>query len=494
MLYLAFFLTLLFFGAFLVQRKSEQGRLSVLTGQELSSREDIFDKVIKLVGSSLETLAFDYSYWDEMVNFVITKEKKWAEQNIDMALGTFKANAAWVYDANNAFVYSVNDLKDPGLQKLPIVQTDLSKLFIKEPSCHFFTYTSKGLMEIRGFFIQATEDAARKTPARGYFFCGRLWDDDYVKYISGLTRTHIIVVDLLKKDRSGAFHPGEKSIRFSRTLNGFDNQPLAYLDVCAISRVIEETKRLSLLFSVFFFFFLVVTLVIFLSSITFWIIAPLRSIALALKEEDFRYIEKLEKNTSELGIVAGLIHKFFIQNEELDREILERKSVEREIVDSKKRYEDLFNNTRSGVAVYVAQNNGEDFVFVNINASCERISHVNREQVVGRSVLQIFPAVKEIGLFKVFQQVWRTGEPQYHPASFYQDGRISQWVDNYIYKLPSGEIVAVYDDITERKQMEEENLKHTHELEIFYKASMGREQRIIELKKEIEELKEGQGK
>jgi PAS domain S-box-containing protein len=42
----------------------------------------------------------------------------------------------------------------------------------------------------------------------------------------------------------------------------------------------------------------------------------------------------------------------------------------------------------------------------------------------------------------------------------YHDGRIDGWRDNYVYKLPSGEIVAVYADVTEQKVTEEElNLK-----------------------------------
>ena len=42
---------------------------------------------------------------------------------------------------------------------------------------------------------------------------------------------------------------------------------------------------------------------------------------------------------------------------------------------------------------------------------------------------------------------------------------------------------------TERKKAEVEKQKRLTELEIFYKASVGREERIIELKKEIEALK-----
>src|SRR4030042_6174765 len=78
-----------------------------------------------------------------------------------------------------------------------------------------------------------------------------------------------------------------------------------------------------------------------------------------------------------------------------------------------------------------------------------------KKNVIGRSVLEVFPAAKEFGLFDVFKRVYKTGIPEKYPISFYKDDRISGWRRNYIYKLPSGEIVAVYDDITRQKQAEE---------------------------------------
>ena len=51
--------------------------------------------------------------------------------------------------------------------------------------------------------------------------------------------------------------------------------------------------------------------------------------------------------------------------------------------------------------------------------------------------------------------MWQTGEPAHHPVAFYQDQRIQGWRENYVYRLPSGEIVVVYEDITDRKQAEE---------------------------------------
>ncbi|MEM7816496.1 MAG: HAMP domain-containing protein [Candidatus Aenigmatarchaeota archaeon] len=45
-------------------------------------------------------------------------------------------------------------------------------------------------------------------------------------------------------------------------------------------------------------------------------------------------------------------------------------------------------------------------------------------------------------------------------------------------------------EIENRKKIDEERKKYLHELEVFYKASIGREERILELKKRIKELEE----
>ncbi len=46
-------------------------------------------------------------------------------------------------------------------------------------------------------------------------------------------------------------------------------------------------------------------------------------------------------------------------------------------------------------------------------------------------------------------------------------------------------------EIAERKKLEEVDKKHLYELEVFYKANIGREERIVELKKRIKEMEDG---
>ena len=129
---------------------------------------------------------------------------------------------------------------------------------------------------------------------------------------------------------------------------------------------------------------------------------------------------------------------------------------------NEERYRNLFETMSSGVAVYEPVDNGMDFIFKDFNSAAEKIENLKRENLIGKRVTEVFPGVKDFGIFKVFQRVFKSGIPEFFPEGIYKDDRTPEsWRENWVYKLPSGEIVAVYDDVTERKRVEEE-IKHSN--------------------------------
>jgi len=138
------------------------------------------------------------------------------------------------------------------------------------------------------------------------------------------------------------------------------------------------------------------------------------------------------------------------------RDMTSLQKAEHGLKESAERLRDLMENMSSGVAVYEEFDDGNDFIFKEINKAGEKSSNVRREEVVGKKVTAVFPAVAEMGLLDVFRRVWKSGRPESQAVTLYKDGRISQWVENYVYRLASGEIVAIYDDVTELRRAKEE--------------------------------------
>jgi PAS domain S-box-containing protein/putative nucleotidyltransferase with HDIG domain len=120
-----------------------------------------------------------------------------------------------------------------------------------------------------------------------------------------------------------------------------------------------------------------------------------------------------------------------------------------------KMFKELFEHISSGVAIYEVKGNGDDFIFKDINKAGEKIDEVKKKDIIGKSVLKLFPEIKNFGVYDVFKRVYKTGKPEEHPIAFYRDNRISGWRRNYVYKLPTGEIVSVFDDRTRQRETEE---------------------------------------
>ncbi|HEQ71788.1 MAG TPA: PAS domain S-box protein, partial [Spirochaetia bacterium] len=117
---------------------------------------------------------------------------------------------------------------------------------------------------------------------------------------------------------------------------------------------------------------------------------------------------------------------------------------------------DIFDNLGMGMAVYKVEGNGDDFIFKDLNLIGRSIDKVTEEEVIGRSVLKVFPAVKKMGLFDVFRRVFATGLPEKQTLTHYDDKRISGYRENYVCKFQADEIVAFYSDLTDRKTAEEQ--------------------------------------
>jgi len=140
----------------------------------------------------------------------------------------------------------------------------------------------------------------------------------------------------------------------------------------------------------------------------------------------------------------------YIRKNIIAQSTMESLKAEKEISAGRSRFSELFNQLKSGVAIYQAIDGGRDFEILELNDAARRITKVDIG-FQGRSVRDVYPGLANHTLLDTFQNVWRTGKPEECPTFLYQDDRQSFWADNYVFKLPSGEVVSVFDDVTARK-------------------------------------------
>jgi len=329
-IFLLFSIVMVFTSFILLQRAFEKQRLITLFSNEEKQMQLVFEKILELKGKTLDTLAYDYTYWDEMTGFLASGDKTWAAENINTALPAYNTNVIWIYGLDGSLIYSVDDLKGRGLKEPPFPKNRISSLFANGPFCHFYINTPAGILEIRGASIHPSKDVERKTPAQGYFLAGRLWDKGYIDEIAKLCGCNIAVTALPEKKKAPVVsNPQKGTITFSRILMGPEARPAFEITGWKESQLIKD---FNLGYKNFFFImtaFLGIFLVIFIVLLTQWVKTPLQLISGALKNENTECAAALQKDQTEFGDIIRVISRFFEQKRELEKAKLQADAANR---------------------------------------------------------------------------------------------------------------------------------------------------------------------
>jgi len=137
------------------------------------------------------------------------------------------------------------------------------------------------------------------------------------------------------------------------------------------------------------------------------------------------------------------------------RDISDRLMARIALIASESKYREFFNLLPVGAAVWEPVDGGADFRIVELNPAGEKLSRVRLEDIRGKLAREAFPGIEDFGLLQVLRRVNKTGAPEHHPVSLYKDGSLESWFDNLVFKLPDGRVIAVYENVTERRKTEQ---------------------------------------
>jgi putative nucleotidyltransferase with HDIG domain len=135
-------------------------------------------------------------------------------------------------------------------------------------------------------------------------------------------------------------------------------------------------------------------------------------------------------------------------------------SKTRELRENQELYTNFFENVKSANVIYSTEDNGETFTIVDVNKAFENIENLNRDDIIGKKVHDLFKGAETSGIFDIFKEVYRDAKVFHMPVSLFSFGGKSVWRENYIFKLSTGNIVASYVDHTNEKELEIEQIKN----------------------------------
>ncbi len=124
-------------------------------------------------------------------------------------------------------------------------------------------------------------------------------------------------------------------------------------------------------------------------------------------------------------------------------EIRERQRVERMLRTSEERFVDLFEHLLDGVAIFEPLNGGEDFLFASINHA---LPELEPQRIVGKTLAGTFPAILESQAGADLRLAARSGEETKRREVEVHWGGATRYLDYSTFRLPGGDVVAVFQD------------------------------------------------
>jgi signal transduction histidine kinase len=323
-------LALVVFVALGFHRQAELRRIHRLFFAQVTEESAMFDKVVGLMGTSLETFARDYTYWDELVRFVRTRDPDWARQNLAAPLESYRADAVWVFDTTGVLLYSAGAEGHSAPVEAVLAPLRQGRRFV-----HCFLWTAHGPLELRGATIHPTSDPDRRTSPQGVLFVGRLWDADFVRELSELVGGRVrVVAGPAGSHGPHLSHPEQGVMFIVHDLPGPDGSAVAHVGfekrVYAVGEFLSASNRQFFMMGAF------AAAVMFTVALALVVLVGRRMSYLnrAMTEERPELLHRLQKSHSEFGRLARLVVAFFEQREELARyrghleELVERRTRE----------------------------------------------------------------------------------------------------------------------------------------------------------------------
>ena len=275
-----------------------------------SSQEQLFNEansVISMNSATIKKLVHDYSYWDEFITAIKTKNQKFYIENIYYTISDFNYEYACLFDTSFNLLY---EMPDNEYYKKGIIHKDAVISLKQKKVMHYFKLIDNELIEIVAECITPTDDPEHITNPSGYFFVIKKWDNAYLSNLGEIIGTNVKMVsdsDTIKETKAVLL----KAEIEMKDINGNLVESIMFIRETKFNfKEIQNVLNIILVY-------ILVALLIFIIRSRKWISKPLLLVTDILKTDNLISIEALKKAPSEYGQIGNLFEQYVHQKEEL---------------------------------------------------------------------------------------------------------------------------------------------------------------------------------
>jgi len=314
---------IILFTGFLTILNIQRKQTTILVSSGIEQQSGLLKTAANARSEVIARTVYDYTYWDDLINYKNNPNEQFAIDNLITLFSSFDANAVWMFNLEKEVVFESAFIEE----QIPLfasLNDSILDFVLQEKLAKFYIETEKGIMEVHGATMHASDDEERLNPAQGYFFIGKLLDSEYLSGIQDLTGGNLSLSEIHAENevKSG------NEIIVSYALKNFQNKPIAWIKLGSKNSFLEVFKKLSDFSTFFLAGMVIVILLVFFLSFRIFVNKPLSKIFTALESRSQADRLQLSKLRSEFRQIGQMIESYFEQQEALELEIDVRKKTE----------------------------------------------------------------------------------------------------------------------------------------------------------------------
>ncbi len=331
-LLLVLVLASIFLLSFILRSSISNKTRSLLNNNLTDTKTKDVPRIIELNDATVKGYAYDYTVWDQMVDFVTQKtDADWAKNELDGSLGNYKIDYIWVLDSNaNKFYYSaINNGTHP--EALNIYKTGFPEKLKARKFKPFFIKDNNTYVKVFPAPIQPTSDVKRATKPKGYLLLGSIVDSTYMGLLKNISGDIDFSLTGIPGSDKSYVNNKTGELQFSSPLTGLDDKPVGALYISRKYPIVKSYSGYLDLYILGFLGFITLIGTAFYFTSKKIMLSPLSNISTALKEHNSFNLESYNAKKNEFGDLSRLITKFFMQKRKLEIEVEQRKKTETDL-------------------------------------------------------------------------------------------------------------------------------------------------------------------